>query len=395
MIIKSWAFNPSLDNHGFITQIVQLKMKRFIPIIFLSVLLIIITTANIYLTGKFTDWFHLETNWWLYLLFGVSTVYMIAGTMGFSNATSKLGSFAYMLASFLMGFMLYMLISLIVVDLASLLIKTNTIYYGLAVIVLSIGISVYGIYNSFNTKIIEQNITLSKLDNDLKIIHLSDIHIGHYRGKKFLKNIVDKTNAENPDLVVITGDLYDGRIRLNLENLLPLKKMNAPIYFVEGNHDNYTGVQEIKAMLRSMGVKVLENESVVYKGVEIIGLNHLPADNKTFSMHAQQGKTSIKSVLENYKSVNGHPKILLHHSPDGIKYASDAGIDLYLSGHTHAGQIWPITHIANLIFQFNKGLHKFENTLIYVSQGAGTFGPPMRVGTDSEITLLNLKPLEN
>jgi len=84
--------------------------------------------------------------------------------------------------------------------------------------------------------------------------------------------------------------------------------------------------------------------------------------------------------------------VLLHHSPDGIKYANQHGVDLYLAGHTHAGQLFPIKYIAKLIFDYNKGLRDYNGTKIYVSQGAGTFGPPMRVGTISELTLLKLKP---
>jgi predicted MPP superfamily phosphohydrolase len=86
------------------------------------------------------------------------------------------------------------------------------------------------------------------------------------------------------------------------------------------------------------------------------------------------------------------PTVLLHHGPDGIKYANKAGVDLYLAGHTHAGQLWPATHVAKMIFEYNKGLRTFEDTQVYVSQGTGTFGPPMRVGTQSELTILNIKP---
>ena len=109
-------------------------------------------------------------------------------------------------------------------------------------------------------------------------------------------------------------------------------------------------------------------------------------------MHASANGSTIKSTLENLNIYKNKPSVLLHHSPDGIQYASEHNIDLYLCGHTHAGQLFPIKYLANLIFDYNRGLHHFNGTRIFVSQGAGTFGPPMRVGTKSEITLITLKP---
>jgi predicted MPP superfamily phosphohydrolase len=88
----------------------------------------------------------------------------------------------------------------------------------------------------------------------------------------------------------------------------------------------------------------------------------------------------------------GKPTVLLHHSPDGIQYANQHGVNLYLAGHTHAGQLFPVKYIAHLFFDYNKGLHDFKGTKMFVSQGVGTFGPPMRVGTKSEIVVITLKP---
>ena len=116
------------------------------------------------------------------------------------------------------------------------------------------------------------------------------------------------------------------------------------------------------------------------------------ADSNTYNMHAAGNSSTIKGTLERLQVNKNKPAILLHHSPDGIKYASQYGIDLYLAGHTHAGQLFPIKYIAGLIFEYNKGLHEFNGTKLFVSQGAGTFGPPMRVGTISEMTVIDLVP---
>jgi len=209
-----------------------------------------------------------------------------------------------------------------------------------------------------------------------------------------LQQIVDETNKHHVDVIFITGDLFDGKIRLNDENLEPLKQLTAPVYFVEGNHDGYTGASNIKARLRRIGVHVLENQLVKLEDFQLIGLNHMLADENALDMHGSGEHATIRSVMADMEIDRTTPSILLHHSPDGMKYVNEKGIDLYLAGHTHAGQLFPINYLNDLLFAYNKGLHNYNGTQIYVSHGAGTFGPPMRVGTRSEITMIKLKPKE-
>ena len=124
-------------------------------------------------------------------------------------------------------------------------------------------------------------------------------------------------------------------------------------------------------------------------------LNHMLADTGSNDWHAIAGRATIKSVLDSLQVDHNKPSLLLHHSPYGINYATKAGIDLYLTGHTHGGQLFPITLIGSLIYDFNKGLHDHQGTKIYVGEGAGTFGPPMRTGTNSTLTVVTLKPAGN
>jgi hypothetical protein len=234
-------------------------------------------------------------------------------------------------------------------------------------------------------------IPVKGLSGEIKVMHLSDIHLGHFRGKEYLAELVNRSLLVKPDYVMITGDLFDGRIELKLKTLEPLKKFTVPVYFVEGNHDKYSGVKEIKDYLRETGIIVLENELTMAGELQLIGLNHMQADKDTPSVPPNPTEISIKSVLTELQIDPDKPTILLHHSPDGIKYANDAGVGLYLAGHTHAGQLFPVNFINNLLFKYNKGLHEYKGTRIFVSQGVGTFGPPMRVGTSSEIVLISLK----
>lgn len=366
-------------------------MRQFLPILFLIVFLAILASANIYLARRFSFYFELRSTRYLYLVFGGLTVFMIAGIIGFTNAQGTLANMIYVAASIVMGFLLYLLLSVATVDLIGLFLKSVSRLLGISAISLAVVVSVAGILNAKYRRISEVEVPMNGLKSELTIAHLSDIHIGHFWGPKTLQKIVDLTNAQNPDVVFITGDLFDGRIRLNNESLDPLKQLNAPAYFVEGNHDGYSGADQIKTMLGDIGITVLENEVTHFNQIQIIGLNHMRADEGDPAMHGTGNKPSMRSVLDDLNIFSDQPTVLLHHSPDGIEYANKHGVDLYLAGHTHNGQLFPFNFVVGMIYKYNKGLHEYNGTRIYTSQGVGTFGPPMRVGTKSEIVILKLK----
>ncbi len=367
-------------------------MRAIFPFIFLIIFLSFMTWANIYLSRSFGRYFGFDEFRPLYVLFAGLSIIMIFGLFGFSNSVSQAGSLVYKFSALVMGLVLYLFILVIIINLLSLFIPIKQINRGIIVIASTFIISIFGIINSYNIKVSKLEIPIPGLERSLSLIHLSDIHIGHFRGEKFIRRIVKISRSQNPDMVLITGDLFDGRIRLKEELIDPFKEINVPIYFVEGNHDGYTGVAEIKTLLRKNGIRVLENEVVNEGEIQLVGLNHLLPDKTTVGMHATLGKETIKDILPGLDIDSERPSILMHHSPDGIQYASAEGIDLYLSGHTHAGQLFPITLINDLVFKYNRGLDSYKNTRIFVSQGVGTFGPPMRIGTRSEIALIKLVP---
>lgn len=367
-------------------------MRQFIPLLILIIFLVILVSANIYLGRRFAWYFDIRKSWSLYLLFATLTIFMIAGIMVFTNAEGSFANITYSAAAITMGFLLYLVLSVGAVDIFRLLVKLKPSQYGIITLLLALIISGFGIWNAVHKRVREVEINLAGLRHEITAVQLSDIHIGHFWGVKTLQNIVNKTNALNPEVVFITGDLFDGRIRLNQQSLEPLKKLNAPVYFVEGNHDGYSGAEEIKKMLREIDITVLENEVTHFSELQIIGLNHMRADDQSAGRRATANRPSIETTLNELNIFSEQPTILLHHSPDGIEYANKHGIDLYLAGHTHAGQLFPMNFIVPLFYKYNKGLYQYNNTQIYVSQGTGAFGPPMRVGTFSEITLLKLKP---
>lgn len=353
-------------------------------------MLAIVFGAASYISIRLNQSFNLSQFRILQISISVGVIASMFGMMALSNTISTFGNVLYMLTAVTIGLFLYTLLSVLLIDAIGLLVKITPFTKGIISLSLAVTVSAFGIINASRIQTIKHEVKLEKLQNPLKIMHLTDIHLGHFRGVKWAKQIVAKTNAQQPDLIVITGDLFDGKIRINESTLEPFLQLKAPIYFVEGNHDDYSGVQRIKQMLIKLGVHVLENEMIETKGLQIIGLDHMVADHKTFDMHADGNGPTIQSVLKDLTLDKNKPSLLLHHSPNGASYAAQAGISLFLAGHTHAGQMWPATYVANWMFPFNKGMHDIDGTKIYVSHGAGTFGPPMRIGTRSEITLFNL-----
>ncbi len=361
----------------------------------MSLALATLIAADIYLSHRVGWIIGMDKIRSLYFIFTALFLFLIGGVATFSNSSNIFGSFIYQVSAVGAGAVLNFILMVTAVDLFFLFFHMPPLVYGGVSLFLSLLITYYGVRHAFRVKLERISIPTEKLQEEVKIMHVSDIHLGHFRGRKFLQKLVDMINEANPDFIVITGDLFDGRSMMVPDTLEPLKEVKVPVYFVDGNHDGYSGVRRIKSMLRDIGVIVLENKKTEVAGIELIGLNHMPADEKSPSMHAGRADKTMKDVLEFMNPDRSKPVVLLHHSPDGIEYANAAGVDLFLAGHTHAGQLFPITLLNELIFKYNSGLSDYKGTRIYVTSGAGTFGPPMRIGTKSEIVSIRLVPVSN
>lgn len=234
------------------------------------------------------------------------------------------------------------------------------------------------------------DVEIKNLKKPYKIIQLSDIHIGGLIDKKFIEDLVKKVNILNGDLVVITGDLVDTKLEFAKPALDELKNIKSKYgtYFIVGNHEYFHGVTPIIDYVNNLGIKVLENESV-YIGDENIGFN-LAGVYDNFGFKYGSYIPDINKALENCKS---SPTVLLAHQPKFINSISNtSNIDLILCGHTHGGQIFPFNFLVKLDQPYVKGLNIHnETTQVYVNKGTGFWGPPMRLGASSEITILNLK----
>lgn len=243
--------------------------------------------------------------------------------------------------------------------------------------------------NARNIEIETVNVKIKNLKKPYSIVQLSDIHIGGLIDKNFIATLVKKVNDLAPDVVVITGDLVDTKLEYAKEALDELKNLNPVFgtYFIVGNHEYFHGVKPIIDYVNSLGIKTLENENV-YIGSQNEGFNLAGVYDRIGTRHNFYAP-DIKKALQDKKD---SPTILLAHQPKFIEEIENSDeIDLMLSGHTHGGQIFPFNYLVKLQQPYVRGLNQHTpNTQVYVNKGTGFWGPPMRLGASSEITLLNL-----
>lgn len=238
-------------------------------------------------------------------------------------------------------------------------------------------ISIYALYNVTRMKIEEISIPLD-IEKNVRAVQISDVHIGPIRKEGFVRGMVNKIVELDPEIVFITGDLFDGPIKLENNILTDFNRIKVPVIFVMGNHDFYQGLDEVNRYIGIPHVDKLSNQVFNFNGIQIVGVPF--AGNREF----------LGNLLDKIEFDKEKPTILLYHLPKDFKAAVDAGVDLQLSGHTHAGQFIPFNFFVKLVFPYLKGLYEKEGSYLYVSQGTGTLGPPMRLGSRCEITLINL-----
>jgi predicted MPP superfamily phosphohydrolase len=222
-----------------------------------------------------------------------------------------------------------------------------------------------------------------------RIAMISDVHVGPTIGRGFLEDVVKRINALKPDLIAIVGDLVDGSVADLGPLVQPLKDLQAKdgVFFVTGNHEYYSGVDEWLAFLPTLGIRVLRNERVSIRGEGDDGFDLAGVEDLASHGFEGHGPDLPRALLGRDAS---RALVLLAHQPKAILEAARHGIDLQLSGHTHGGQLFPWKYLVRLDQPYVVGLHDHEQSQIYVSCGTGYWGPPMRVGAPAEITDIEL-----
>jgi predicted MPP superfamily phosphohydrolase len=251
----------------------------------------------------------------------------------------------------------------------------------------SVGLAIYGFIQAGTLCVTRYTVKLPQLSpawQGQSVALVSDIHVGAIRGPRFVRKIVARLQELQPTAVFISGDMFDGA-KVDVPRAVePWNAFHAPAgtYFVSGNHDEFGDRERYFAEIARVGIKVLHNEKITIDGLQIIGVH----DGETHHPDL------YRDLLERAQIERGQPSLLLAHHPTHLEIPAAAGVSLQLSGHTHGGQFFPWTLLVWMVFgRFGYGLNRFGPLQVVTSSGAGSGGPPMRIGTRSEIVMLKLE----
>jgi uncharacterized protein len=253
-----------------------------------------------------------------------------------------------------------------------------------AIFGLAIFTSIYGVLNARTTRVRRITVKLPSLSASWRgrvAALVSDVHLGHVNGAGFMRRIVARLIGLKPDVVFISGDLYDGT-KVDAASLAaPWKDLSPAFgtYFVTGNHEEFSDPSRYLNAVDRAGVRVLHNEKVTIDGLQIVGVHY----------HETTNAERFRSILQSADINRDQASILLSHAPHALSIPEEAGVSMQLSGHTHGGQIFPFTWFTRRIFgAYTYGLKRYGDMQVYTTTGAGTWGPPLRVGTQPEIVLI-------
>jgi hypothetical protein len=250
----------------------------------------------------------------------------------------------------------------------------------------------YGAWNATRLRTVDLEIRLpakTGLVDRLTVVVASDLHLGRLVGPKRLEQVVGRMNGLGPDVVLFVGDIVDESVTEEIEARLGaiMRGIRAPlgIYAALGNHEFYSGLARNVACLRACGVTVLQDEAA-----EVAGAFRLVGRRDPSSLAVQEVRLSIPGILARSGLGADVPVIVLDHQPVHFDEVVESGADLHISGHTHDGQMFPIGLINGLIYELNWGYLRKGGTQFYVTSGAGTWGPPVRIGSRAEVVRLRI-----
>ena len=323
--------------------------------------------------------------------------FVIASLLSFRYSNPVVGAI-YWAAAVWLGFVNFFFWGSVIIRLAWLAIKLSHLVMNPDIFRVPLAAVIYliaaltGMYGLINARIIRIRRVAIKMPNlpaswrGRRAVLMSDLHLGPINGERFCRRMVAAASQLKPDIVFIPGDLFDGT-KGDLDQLVaPFHALKPPLglFFSTGNHEEFTSPKPYIEAIRRAGIRVLANEQVVVDGLRIAGVLY---HDSSSPLHMKAALSSMGPAgAQTDDALSG---ILLNHAPARLPIVEQAGFSLQLSGHTHGGQFLPFTWITRRIYgRFTSGLHSFGSLEVYTSTGAGTWGPPMRVGTRPEIVVL-------
>lgn len=388
-------------------------------ILFLTTFLLILGGTHSALYFSIVRFFPITTTVWkLYLIIALSL-------LGFSFFLSAMlvrthlgfiANFYYAFSGFWIGLLAHLLVACAILWVIAGVLKLTDIPVNFPATAVSLfllvtAFSLYGVWNAFQPQIVPIEVSLKNLPGEWKgktIVQLSDTHLGPVHRVRFMNRVTEKTNSLNPDLILITGDLFDGMDGDLTPFIKPLSSLKAKhgVYFVTGNHEGYLNMSEPLDILSKASIRVLDDEVVDINGLQIVGIS--------YPVYNGNGSKQKKEVFESKAYNPEKPTILMYHTPTNVthenkdigrqqssaywtpdlnfSFAKKMKVDLQLSGHSHQGQFFPFNLVARLIYgKYYHGLNHDGDFSIYTTSGTGTWGPPLRTFTKSEIVAITLK----
>ena len=302
---------------------------------------------------------------------------------------SKISSIFYHASSVWLGTLFFLFCAVIVISIFGIFRYNNDSFkmFASALLLLAVAISAYGVFNQKNIRIVEREVYIKDLPQEWegrRAGFFADSHYGPIHNTRDAKRLVDIFNSNSVDIVFMGGDFYDGPPTDFIAVGKVFTELNPKHgkYFVTGNHEEYAGIEEALLGVKGGGFVVTDRTSTMLDGVQIVGIPYVRGEDET----------EIEDVLEKTGYKREVPSIILKHVPLELDVLEKAGASLVLSGHTHQGQLWPFSYITKRMYKgFDYGLNQLGNTQIYTTSGSGTWGPPQRVGTQSEVVILTFK----
>ncbi|MDQ0194376.1 metallophosphoesterase [Paenibacillus wynnii] len=367
-----------------------------------STVLIVLILVNVYigyhllilvqegLPSISTGWF-----WSIFML--VAFAYVV-GRIPLPRSLKPVGRLFKVIGSYYLACMEFAVIMLPLADifygvlrLTGVQLDRYVIEAGITLVVLLIVFLVWGSINAWSSVVRTHSLQIDKSTGHslpLTIAVASDLHLGNIVGNRHLKRLVKRINEMQPDLILLPGDVLDDSIepfiRNRMDETLRQLKARYGIYAVLGNHEYYGGsIEQYTKVMDNIGIRVLQDEIVEVAGTYIVGRKDKTAD----AMEAA-GRLSVPELLSGIDLAR--PVIMMDHQPTGFDVAAKAGVDVLLSGHTHRGQIAPNHWITKRLFELDWGYLRKEKLHVVVSSGFGTWGPPIRLASRSEILKLDI-----
>lgn len=291
----------------------------------------------------------------------------------------------YHIGAVWMAFLLYVVLLLAVFDVAGIFVPSmkHSLLFALP---LTLCILCGGYINYRNPRVEHIDISLDKYQNPspVRIAAISDVHLGYGTSVSALKRYVKLINSQNPDLILIAGDLIDNSVRPLLQEPYAevLSELKAPwgIYMVPGNHEYISGIEACEDFLEYTPVHLLRDSIVTLPGgLQIIGRDDM----------SNRSRKPLEELIEGADSAL--PMIVIDHQPYNLVGTDSLEVDIQISGHTHRGQIWPLNWLTDCIFEQSHGYRKWTHSHIFVSSGISLWGPPFRIGTHGDMAVIDVR----